>query len=97
MQDCEIDNKTLESAGRVYAVGFRADLQDSAQGEVLDDTIVENTADSTDVIVSGVEFEIRDSSTPNVERTAIGLNAATGGDVAPQLWSTGAGLITEDE
>lgn len=87
IQGCEIDENTVESAGQVTAAGIRISLAGNSHGELLDNSIVENTADSTSIWVSGAEFETRDASTLNVERTAIGMNTAIGGGTAPQLWS----------
>lgn len=87
VQGCEVDGNTVESAGQVNAAGIRTQLRDNAQGELLDTSIVDNIADSTNVWVSGAHLDIGDSCGLNVERTAIGLNASIGGGAAPQLRS----------
>lgn len=90
IQGCEIDDNTAQSTGQVLGAGLSAYLQDNAQGEILDNSIVENIADSTDVWVSGVDFRIQHSCTLNVERTAVAMNTAIGGGTAPQLYSSNA-------
>jgi hypothetical protein len=87
VQGCEIDNNSLESTGQVQAAGIWVRLEDSAQGNLLDNTIVANSAHSSDVWVSGLQCEITDSGTLNVERSAVALNTATGGGAGPQVWS----------
>jgi len=88
MEGCEIDHNTLESTGQLFAAGLRVTVQDNASGEVLDTSIADNTADSTNVWVSGVFLEMRHNSVLNLERTAIALNTTIGGAPAPQLWTS---------
>lgn len=84
IQDCEIDHNTTESTGQVNGAGISVEVTDSSQGELLDNSIVENTANSTDVWAIGGYLRTSDSGTLNVERTVFGLSTATG-DTAPQL------------
>ena len=90
VQGCEIDHNTLESTGQLFGAGVWFSLSDNVQGELLDTSIVENTADSAESWVSGAYVEMRYSSILNVERTAVGFNATTGGGAAPQLWTISA-------
>jgi len=85
VQGCEIDHNTIESAGQLFGAGVRLQLMSNAQGELLDNSIVENTAEGADVWASGSDIQTRDSSTLNVERTAIGVNTAIGGGSDWQL------------
>ena len=85
IQRCEVDHNSIESTGQLHAAGVRLQLTDNAQGTLLDTSIVENTADSSDVWSSGTYIEMRHTTMMNVERTAIGLNTVTGGGAAPQL------------
>ena len=85
IQNCEIDHNTVESAGQIFGAGVRLQLTDNAQGDLLDSSIVENTADGADIWASGGNIETRNSSSLNVERTAIGVNAAIGGGTPWQL------------
>lgn len=90
IQGCEIDHNTMESAGQLFGAGVRLSLMNNAQGELLDTSIVENTADGADVWVSGSWFETRNFSMLNVERTAIGVNTTIGAGFAWQLWTSHA-------
>jgi len=91
IQGCEIYNNTMESAGQLFGAGVRLTLMNNAQGELLDTSIVENTADGADVWVSGSHFEMRDFSMLNVERTAIGVNTTIGAGFGWQLWTSQGG------
>lgn len=90
IEGCEIDHNAVESTGQVWSAGLQAYLQDNANGELSDLTIVENTADSPDVWVSGASVRTRDASVIDVQRLAIALNTAIGVDPAPQLWTDSA-------
>lgn len=90
IQNCEIDNNLIETGGQAFGAGVRIQLTDNAQGQILDNSIVENSAYSPDTWAAGSYFQTRDSSALTVERTAIGVNAVIG-DTAPQLWTSIAG------
>lgn len=85
IQNCEIDHNTVESAGQVNGAGVWIELTENAQGDLLDNSIVENVANSTNIWTSGAFLWTSDFSNLNVERTAFGLNTATGGGLAPQV------------
>ena len=85
IQGCEIDQNTVQSSGQVQGAGVKAYLQDNAQGELLDNSIVDNIADGTDVWSIGAQLDTRDFSFLNVERTAFGVNMALGGDSGAQV------------
>ena len=82
VQGCEIDENTLESTGQIFGAGARVGLWDNAHGQLIDNSIVQNSCVGSDVWVNGVYLEQWQASVLTVERTAVGLNATTGGDAA---------------
>jgi hypothetical protein len=82
VQGCEIDENTLQSAGQLFAAGVRVSLHDNAHGELLDNSIVQNSCVGSDAWVNGVFLELSQFSILNMARTAIGLTTTTGGDAA---------------
>jgi hypothetical protein len=85
--DCEIDNNVIDTAGQVFGAGVKIGVSENAQGEILDTSIVENSANSPDVWAAGAYFETRDAGTITVQRSAIGVNPVIG-DTAPQVWTS---------
>jgi hypothetical protein len=83
---CEIDFNLAQSAsGQAKAGGLWIDTSDNAQGEILDCSITNNSAVGADVPTSGADFRAIGFASLNVERSAVGLNTATGGGTPVQL------------
>jgi len=86
VQGCEIDHNTVESVGGIlYGAGINIHMAQSAEGDLLGNSIVENTATGTNAFASAGAVSLREFSILNVERTAFAQNAVTGGGTGPQV------------